>query len=428
MTESPNVKVQFFSDKNYLDLPTIILEFDGKRILVDPGVNQQRYSMDRMLGNLNVPSIDAIVITHYHGDHSNLTKRIVERGDFKGRILCHKATADVLHCYFDIKRQLDPFDRLDYEQTHQLSDNLGVTLFNAGHVLGSSLLHFALGKKVIAITGDLGTQFLPIVPPPCHDFGARSIDLLILDGKHAGKALQYQEEKSSVSDVLYYKLSDCFMFDDGNVVIYSPLLQLPVLIYSLNYIFNKSKYISWCRQIDKVYLDSNQTVSDLLNIFHHYRELFDRKEQENIASDSHLFDFSKLELSLPLVKDVRRSIIITSDRNRFVALFRHLKSSEKNDVLLLNNNIYYALNKNTDLIDGDCNIQIKRIPSLHYHPDTQELIHWCQQVQQRSPIHRTIFYHYWKPEIIERELPKFQEALGANVKLVHQLENNLITI
>jgi hypothetical protein len=169
-------------------------------------------------------------------------------------------------------------------------------------------------------------------------------------------------------------------------------------------------------------------MTELLNTFHHYRDLFDRDEQENIAGDSHLFDFSKLEMTLPHETDIHRSIVITSNRNQFALLFKHFKSSEKNDVLLLNNNIHYALNKNTELIDRDCNIQIKRIPSLHYHPDTQELIDWCQDVKKGTAINNIVLYHYWNRELLEQEKLKFKQALGGNIELVHQLENNSITV
>ena len=381
-----------------------------------------------MLHNFDIASLDAIVITHYHGDHSNLAKRILGRAEFKGRILCHKATADVLYTYFDIKRQPDQFVKLDYGQGYQVSDQISVTLFNAGHVLGSSILYFSLGEKVIVITGDLGTKFLPIVQNPCCDFGVKPIDLLILDGKQVGKARHYKEDEYSFGDVLYYKLNDCFMFDDGNVLIYAPLLHIPILVYSLNYLFNKAKYIKLSRQINKVYLDTNQTLTELLNTFHHYRELFDQDEEENLASDSHLFDFSKLEFSLPVDKLIQRSIIITSNRTQFTNLFQQFKATEKNDVLLLNSNIHYALNKNTDLIDRECNIQIKRIPSLHYHPDTEELIEWCQNIEKGTTIKNIVLYHYWNRELLEQELTKFKTALGGNIELVHQLENNSITI
>jgi Cft2 family RNA processing exonuclease len=428
LTEQLDVSLKFFSEKNYLELATLLIEFDGKRILIDPGLNQRCYPIDKMLSNFNIPTLDAIVITHYHGDHANLTKRILGRNEFKGQILCHKATADVLYPYFDIKRQPDQFEKLGYDQTYQLSDNIGVTLFNAGHVLGSSILYFALGEKVLIISGDLGTKFLPIVPKPCSDFGSKPIDLLILDGKQAGKERHYKEDEYCFGDVLYYKLNDCFMLDDGNVIIYSPVLQIPILLYCLNYIFNKQKYIKWCRKIENVYLDANQTLRELLSIFHHYRDLFDQDEVENMPKDSHLFDFSKLQMSLPRETDIRRSIIITANRNKFANLFKQFRSSEKNDVLLLNNNIHYALDKNLDLIDRNCNIQIKRIPSLHYHPDTRELIDWCQEIRKLAEIKNIVLYHYQNRSLLEQELPKFKETLGEKIELVHQLEHDSITI
>jgi len=427
MANSTDMKARFFTDV-YPDLATVLIEYDGKRILVDPGLNQLKYSFDKMLARYDIPNLDAVVITHYHGDHSNLTKRILARNQFKGRIICHKATAEIVQSYFDIQKVPDQFATLEFGEAYNLFDNISVTLYNAGHVLGSGIAYFRLGGKVIMITGDLGSRNLPIVCEPHKKFPPASIDLLVLDAKQAGRDCEAKMNGVSLGDLIYYKLKDCLMFDDGNILIYAPVLQIPMLLYCLNYIFNKKKYMDVSREIAKVYLDAYPMLTQLLNIFYAYQELFDKDEPESVAGDDQPFNFKRLNMFLPRERELQRSIVITSNKRQFIRLFNQFKRSDKNDVLLLNNNIYHALDGNYNLIDKDCSVQIKRLPCLHFHPDLPELIEWCHEINKGTDVKRIIFYHYKNPDTMTKILTRFRNEVNPVTECAHQLNDNQIVI
>lgn len=425
METSRNITVQFFTDISF-EIPSILLNVNGKRILVDPGRNEAAIKSDEILPRYGIRNLDAIVITHYHGDHVNLLDEILASNQFNGPIICHAATCDIIKAYHPIKKRFHKqFIRLAYGERFNLFGNDWLMLLDAGHVLGSSIIYFRFQDKNITITGDLGADFLPIVREPTTEFPTGPIDLLIVDAKQASKQ---REVKCPLGYILYRKLEDCFLFDDGNILMYAPLVQIPMLIYCLNFIFNNNDYRDIHNKIFKVFLDPQKKLLDLLKIFGSYKALFDYHDIEYVSYDSHPFNFKKLVKSLPTKKDIRRSIIITPNRNIFIKYFKQFKQSEKNDVFLLNSNIHYALEGNNDLIDDHCNIQIKRLPFLHYHPDLHELTNWCKIIRNTVGVKRLTFYHYKKYNEAEGVKCAIKKEGFGDVNLVHELGDNSIKI
>src|SRR5437870_7463690 len=177
-----------------------LLETGGKRILLDCGLNQgRRKESDRK--NRNLPyagsSIDAVILSHAHIDHSGNLPTLVKSG-FRGPIFATPATIDLckwmlldtahiqekdaefvnkrrdrrkaaggsggvvepLYVTADAERALPLFTPVGYHQPHQITDRLVYTAYDAGHMLGSSsiLLEDASGPNPVrlAFSGDVG--------------------------------------------------------------------------------------------------------------------------------------------------------------------------------------------------------------------------------------------------------------------------------
>ncbi len=421
--------MQFFPDISLFH-PGIIIELDGKRILVDPGPDNNRRLSFYCLSKYDIPNLDAILITHYHGDHSSLTKLILDTKQFKGPIICHAATAEIMEAYFDdIKKYSEQFIKLDYGKNKDLFGTIGVTIFDAGHVIGSSMISIKSSTKNITITGDLGAKSLPMVRKPDTIFPPIPIDLLIVDAKQIGKKKIINSKHHPTGDVIYHKIKNCFLFDEGNILIYAPLIQIPMLLYCLNYIFESKKFQDIHNKISIIYLDPQPKLLELLEIFKNYSFLFDKEEPEHVHGDINHLSFENLKKFLPTDRDVHKSIIITPNRNVFVRFFEKFKRSEENNVLLLNDNIYYALKENSSRIDKYCNLQIKRLPFLHCHPDVEELTNFCHEIKEAVGVKRFVLYHYRDRISAEKSKIEIQREIGGvNIELVHQLSNNSIII
>ncbi len=428
LNNSHPIKVQFFPDIDLIH-PGIILEIAGKRILVDPGPDTPGRKSYYSISRYDLPNLDAILISHYHGDHSSLITKILNTSQFKGPIICHVATAEIMQAYYDNLRQSsEQFIKLDYGRSYHLFNSISITIFNAGHVLGSSIISVNYQNKNIIITGDLGAEYLPMVRKPETIFPPVPIDLLILDAKQAGKKKIIDSTEFPVGKIIYHKIKDCFLFDEGNILIYAPMVQIPVLLYCLNYIFESKKFQDIHHKVTSIYLDPQPKLLELLDIFTKFSFLFDRDESEYLYLDLNRFDFDKLKKILPPERDIHNSIVITPNRNVFVRYFESFKRSEENDVLLLNDNIHYALKDSSQRIDKHCHIQIKRIPFLHYHPDLVELTNFCNNIKNECAVNRIVLYHYKNPDVAEDAKKILHEKTGVNVEAVHRLSNNSLII
>ncbi len=428
MVNSHQIMIQFFPDIDILH-PAIILELGRKRILVDPGPDYPKRKSFYCLHKYDIPNLDAILISHYHGDHSSLITKIMETKQIKGPIICHAATAEIMQAYYDNLRQFsDQFIKLDYGKSYLLFNAIWVTLLDAGHVLGSSMISLKYKDKNITITGDLGAESLPMVRKPDTIFPPIPIDLLIVDAKQVGKKKIIDAKEFPVGKIIYHKIKDCFLFDEGNILIYAPLVQIPTLLYCLNYIFESKKFEDIHNKISSIYLDPQPKLLELLDIFKKFSFLFDRNEPEFVFSDINPLSFDKLKKFLPPEREVQNSIIITPNRNVFVRYFESFKRSEENDVLLLNDNIHYALKDSSSRIDRFCNIQIKRLPFLHYHPDLDELTNFCQEIKKKFGVKKVVMYHYKDSQVAEEAKKIIQEKIGGDVELAHRLINNRLII
>jgi metallo-beta-lactamase family protein len=189
-----------------------LVEAGGSRVLVDCGLFQgEKQLRERNWDRFPVAagSIDAVVLTHGHIDHSGWLPRLVREG-FKGPILTSPPTADLLGLllYDSAKCQeedaayanrkgyskhqpaLPLYDERDVDRTLRLvkpvarggwfepAGSVRCRFHDAGHMLGSSFVEMELatvaGPRRLVFSGDIGRFDAPLyhdpVPPPACDY------------------------------------------------------------------------------------------------------------------------------------------------------------------------------------------------------------------------------------------------------------------
>ena len=176
-----------------------LLESSGTRVLVDAGLFQgDREWRRRNWDDLPVPaaSIDAVVVTHAHLDHSGYLPVLARQG-FSGDVVCSQETAKLSPSCCAMqptcrRRKLDGraspaferadprplFDTSDAEkalallsptplhQARALSGDISVVLQRAGHILGSCFAEVSVGDARVTFSGDLGRSDHPLLLPP----------------------------------------------------------------------------------------------------------------------------------------------------------------------------------------------------------------------------------------------------------------------
>jgi metallo-beta-lactamase family protein len=205
-----------------------LVESGGRRFLLDCGLHQgRRKDADRKNRNLPFPgsSIDAVVLSHAHIDHSGNLPTLVKNG-FSGPIFSTPATVDLCHWMLldtahisekdaeflnkrlehrksiglengpvvplytteDAERTLPLLQPVPYHSAHPLAPGLNYVSYDAGHILGSSfvVLHEALNGSSVCLgfSGDIGRPNLPIIRDP---ESMPAAEYLIMESTYGGR-------------------------------------------------------------------------------------------------------------------------------------------------------------------------------------------------------------------------------------------------
>lgn len=163
----------------------------GRRILLDCGLVQgapREEAVNRQPFSFDPASVDAVVLSHAHLDHSGRLPQLVQKG-FKGPIYTHPASVDLvdillrdaaflqsrkkgsqeaLYTTEDVEACLARFEPLEYDHPVTILPNVTVVLRDAGHILGSAVVELESSEngaaRRLVFTGDLGHRGGPLLP------------------------------------------------------------------------------------------------------------------------------------------------------------------------------------------------------------------------------------------------------------------------
>jgi KH/beta-lactamase-domain protein len=157
----------------------ILVQTRESQVLLDCGINPGSRNPLEAFPRLDAPEfsidrLDAVVITHSHLDHCGFVPFLFKYG-YDGPVYCSAPTSTLMTLlqldYLDVMSKqgvIPPYDQKDVRETvlHTLPLRYGavtdiapdvrLTLHNAGHILGSSIIHLHIGEGVhnIVYTGD----------------------------------------------------------------------------------------------------------------------------------------------------------------------------------------------------------------------------------------------------------------------------------
>ncbi|MBC3516355.1 MBL fold metallo-hydrolase RNA specificity domain-containing protein [Neobittarella massiliensis] len=198
------MKLTFYGAAHEVTGSCHCIEVAGKRILIDCGLQQGRDEKDDQQLPFKADSIDCVLITHAHIDHSGRLPLLVKNG-FHGQIFAIEATCELLSIMLRDSGHIQEMDAqwenrkrdrsgkdlveplytaqdaeavlpylvpCQYGQPVQVCDGATAVFFDAGHLLGSSSVELLLEesgtRKKVVFSGDIGNTDQPIIRDPQH--------------------------------------------------------------------------------------------------------------------------------------------------------------------------------------------------------------------------------------------------------------------
>ncbi|MBW8846594.1 MAG: MBL fold metallo-hydrolase [Burkholderiales bacterium] len=210
-----------------------LVEFGDRRLLVDCGLFQGLKQLRlRNWAPLPVPasSIDAVVLTHAHIDHSGFLPRLVDEG-FRGSIHATPGTADLLSILLPDSGRLQEEDaryanrhgfsrhspalplyteaqalhslkqvrRHEFGQAFEPLPGLMATFSHAGHIIGAASVRLATDAGSITFSGDLGRPDDPVMLPPA---AAPASDIVVIESTYGDRRHPAPANADALCDVI----------------------------------------------------------------------------------------------------------------------------------------------------------------------------------------------------------------------------------
>lgn len=228
-----NLNLSFLGGVGTVTGSKYLVEHEAHRILVDCGLFQGFKAL--RLKNwapfpLEPRSIETVILTHAHIDHSGGLPLLVKRG-FAGRILCSKATADLcqillpdaghlqekdaefanrhgfskhrpalpLYTLADARKALEHLTPIPFDQDRTLAGGASIRLRRAGHILGAATVQLGWAGTTIVFSGDLGRYADPIMLDPVS---VERADYLLVESTYGDRRHDKRDPADALAEIV----------------------------------------------------------------------------------------------------------------------------------------------------------------------------------------------------------------------------------
>ena len=408
----------------------------GKTILIDHGMEQGKDLFENAPLPYSAASVDFVLLTHAHIDHSGLLPLLYKNG-FRGKVYATQATyalctvmlkdsahiqsseaqwrnrkakragqveVEPLYNFADVDGLLAHFAPLEYNHTIELAPGIRMRFFDVGHLLGSAGIELWLKEnnveKKIVFSGDIGNTNRPLVKDPQT---VASADYVVMESTYGDRV---HERAGDYLTQLRDIIRQTFL-RGGNVVIPAFAVgRTQEMLYNIRKI---KPQLAEFGDFD-VYVDSPLAIEATKIFDKSFAQCFDDEAMELMRQGINPIVFNGLKFSVT----TQESIAINDDPKPKVILAasgmceagrirHHLKHNlwrPQSSVVFVGFQSPGTIGRT--LLDGASTIslfgeaiqvraQIERIDGISGHADQAGLLDWVSQIS--SPIERIFVVH-----------------------------------
>ncbi|OIO41131.1 hypothetical protein AUJ10_01850 [Candidatus Pacearchaeota archaeon CG1_02_31_27] len=204
------VRVTFLGSARQVGRSAILLQTPNSKILMDCGIDtSQKQDKDKFpimdVPEFNLKELDAIILTHAHLDHSGLIPYLFKMG-FRGPVymtaptrdtaallaldfigVAYKKASSPLFSITDVKEMVKHTITVDYNVVTDIAPDVRLTFYNAGHTLGSAMVHLNIGNGLhnLLYTGDFKYARTRVLDASITKFPR--VETVIMESTYGGK-------------------------------------------------------------------------------------------------------------------------------------------------------------------------------------------------------------------------------------------------
>jgi metallo-beta-lactamase family protein len=310
-----------------------LLQLDNYNVLIDCGLDYEKgtYQNENLYFTFDPATIDVVILTHAHIDHSGNLPTLVRMG-FNGQILCTPPTAELtelllldsvniflnkqskssrskryksgpepLYLHKHVAETVERFITVNFQKEFHINENLTLSFIPVGHLLGAAAVILTINEngstKKIAFTGDIGRKKYPLLidPQPLPQ-----VDYLVSESTYGGRL---HSTDTTLEEKLIETITEsCIKFPGRLIIPAFSIGRTQSLAYALNKIFREKKLPSV-----KVFIDS-PLAGAATEIYHKYEHYLNPEAQAFYKSQHSQVEFKELSF----VNDKRESISISN--------------------------------------------------------------------------------------------------------------------
>ncbi len=450
------MEIAFFGAAETVTGSQHLITVNEQRILLDCGLYEGKRDEARRR-NQELPFaarlVDMMVLSHAHIDHSGNIPNLVRHG-FRGKVVCTKATADLcrymlpdsghiqeedveyvnrhrarngeppvdpIYTREDAVKSLRSFEGISYEQPYPLVPGITLTLYDAGHVLGSAIvaLDFEAEKRRLVYTGDLGRPQIPLLRDPTV---LPAADILIIESTYGGRTHPPREDSETQLKETIVRTAK----RGGKVIIPSFAVErTQFLVFLLHKLYGKGLLPDI-----PIYVDSPLAV-DVTEVFRRHTDYFDDATQDYLAKlgpEGDIFGFHRLQY----IRDVEESKKLNTRRGPCVIISasgmaeagriqHHLKNNiedPNNTIVIVGwmapNTLGHRLVERLPIVkifgrEYHRRAEVVNLNGFSGHADQPDLLDWVKGFKKRP---ENIFVVHGEPEGSEALAARLRKDLG----------------
>ncbi len=408
-----NLRIRFLGAAETVTGSRYLITINNQNILVDCGLfqgpkNLRLKNWDQF--EIDPKSIDAVVLTHAHLDHSGYLPRLIKNG-FTGKVFCTHATMALcqillpdagyiqeedaewlnrkhfskhspalpLFTKLEAEIALKQFVPKKFDEIFKATENFNVTFKYAGHILGAAIVIVEAGAKKIAFSGDIGRSNDPIFYPPAK---ISSIDYLIVESTYGSR----QHEATHPIEDLELIINEALQKKGVILIPAFTVGRAQSLMHHLS-VLKKSGRI----QDVPMYLNSPMATK-VTNLYHEFKTLHKLTKEECDDMCDTVYYIRSVEESKTLNTQKGPMLIISASGmatgGRILHHFKAFISDPTTTVILAG--FQAAGTRGRALQDGakkikihgeflTVNANIKFLENISAHADYTEIIDWLTQ-------------------------------------------------